>query len=351
MRPPEELIEELLVHLAAERGLSYNYLALTQRSLAKFIAWKNQTNPDAGVARTTTDEIRSFLKSEQSRGLSVSSVKILVAALKLWFGFLKRNKKIRSDPTELMHFPKVGIHLPTFLNERETEQLFSVVDFTKRPAPGRNRFLPLRDRAILELLYASGVRNSELCTAQLQNLDLARRTLRVIGKGSKERMVVFGRPAAAAVQAYLEHERAQRVKRATHATSRDRESIFVSWNGQQITYQRCWQLLQETRALCGLEKPIYPHLLRHTFATHLLAHGADLRVIQELLGHADILTTSIYCHVAFPHIVSVYRACHPRAIAPLFEIVPSCRSFDEARASWLKNKCPRLVAQRNSVLL
>ncbi len=328
--------------MAAERGLSYNYLRLTERSLGRFIAWKNENNPNASIARTTTGEIDSFLKSEKSRGLSVSSIKILVAALKLFFGFLKSRKFSRYDPTEVMHFPRASHLLPTFLNERDTEQLLSV-DFTKRPAPGRNRFLPLRDRAILELLYASGVRNSELCTSQLQHLDLESRTLRVIGKGSKERVVVFGRPARAAVQNYLENERAQRIKRAKHATSRDRESIFVSWNGQQITYQRCWQLLTETQRLSGLEKPVYPHLLRHTFATHLLAHGADLRVIQELLGHPDLLTTSIYCHVAFPHIVAVYRACHPRAIAPLFEIVPSCRSWEEARIDWMKKRCPGLV--------
>jgi integrase/recombinase XerD len=173
--------------------------------------------------------------------------------------------------------------------------------------------LPLRDRAILELLYASGIRNAELTSARLGHLDLVNRTLRVVGKGNKTRLVLFGVPAAAALCAYIEKERAGRLKFAKSIA--DRETIFLSWNGRAMTTVRIWQLLKESARLAGIEKPVYPHLLRHTCPTHLLRHGADLLVIKELLGHSDLATTALYTHLAIEDLKAVYKRCHPRAVA------------------------------------
>ena len=267
------LVEKFGYHLLAERGLSYNYLVLTSRVLLKFNAWRAEEGLlDSPITATTTQEIADYLSAEKSRGLGPGSLKITVYALKAFFGFLKRRNFSDHDPTLILHAPRVPLLLPRILNEPEAAELMAV-DFTKRPAKSRPRLLPLRDRAILEMLYATGLRNSELITANLQNLDLEARTLRVLGKGSKERMVVFGRPAAMALAEYLEDERKRRIAHARHMTNRDRESIFLSWNAQSLTYQRTWQLLQEARLLAGFEKPIYPHLLRHSCATHLYRHG------------------------------------------------------------------------------
>jgi site-specific recombinase XerC len=194
----------------------------------------------------------------------------------------------------------------------EAAQLLAV-DFTNRPARTRDRSLPLRDRAILELLYASGIRNSELIRAAVQHLDLESRTLRVIGKGQKERIVVIGRPARAALENYLNHERGRRFLVSTSPSDKDKQAIFLSWYGRMLSKERVWQLMKEAGSIAGIEKAVYPYLLRHKFATHLLAHGADLRVIQELLGHADITTTAIYTHVDHIQLKKVYKRCHPRA--------------------------------------
>jgi integrase/recombinase XerD len=309
------LVEQLGYYLLGERGLSYNYFGLTSRVLLKFSAWRAENGLLDSPIRATTQQIAAFLAAEKVRGLGPGSLKITVYALKAFFGFLKRRHLADRDPTLILHAPKVPLLLPHVLNEPETAQLMAV-DFTKRPVKSRARVLPLRDRAVLEMLYATGVRNSELITAKLQNLDLEARTLRVLGKGNKERLVLFGRPAAMALAEYLEDERKRRVARARHITNRDREAIFLSWNAQAITYQRCWQLLQEARLLSGLDKPVYPHLLRHTCATHLYRHGADLLVIKELLGHADLNTTQRYVHIELSGLIAVYKRCHPRALLP-----------------------------------
>jgi len=302
-----------MVHLAAERGLSWNYLRLTQRSLTLFSAWISGAHPGTSPDAVTLEEITEYLAMECRRGLSTPSRKTIVAALKLFYGFLKERNLAKRDPTSTMSFPKVSRVLPRVLNEEEIARLLAV-DFTARTQRTRYRSLPLRDKAILVLLYASGMRNSELVNSALHGLDIDNRSLRVIGKGKRERLVLFGRPAALALRDYLDKERPGRSR---FARSRcDKECIFLTWNGQALTYQRVWQLIKESAILAGLEKQVYPHLLRHSFATHLLKNGADLRVIQELLGHADLSTTAIYTHLDLGHLSEVYKRCHPRAIAP-----------------------------------
>ncbi len=179
------------------------------------------------------------------------------------------------------------------------------------------RRYPRRDRALLEVLYGCGLRATELATLQLANVNLEERILRVVGKGNKTRLVPVGRIACAAIEDYIKHERS----RFTAATQRGlstkpRPELFPSQRrGKTLTYVRVWQLVKELAALAGFEKEIYPHLFRHSFATHLLETGCDLRVIQELLGHADISTTAVYTHLDLRHLKAVHRRCHPRAVS------------------------------------
>jgi integrase/recombinase XerD len=184
------------------------------------------------------------------------------------------------------------------LNQVEVKRLLEA-DLSSRP-------FPIRDRAMIELFYSSGLRISELTGARLENLNLKERVLRVVGKGSKTRIVPMGRTACDAIDQYLTRERVDRVGKKTG------NEIFLSRHGKKLTTQRVWQIVKEIAALAGTEINVYPHLLRHSFATHLLANGADLRVIQELLGHADISTTQIYTHVDQSRLLAIHKKYHPR---------------------------------------
>jgi integrase/recombinase XerD len=194
--------------------------------------------------------------------------------------------------------PRLVRYLPETLNQVQVKRLLEA-ELSSRP-------FPLRDRAMIELFYASGLRISELTGARLENLNLKERVLRVVGKGSKTRIVPMGRTACEAIDQYLTHERVHRVGKKTG------NEIFLSRHGKKLTTQRVWQIVKEVAALAGTEINVYPHLLRHSFATHLLANGADLRVIQELLGHADISTTQIYTHVDQSRLLAIHKKYHPR---------------------------------------
>jgi integrase/recombinase XerD len=195
--------------------------------------------------------------------------------------------------------PRIERYLPETLNELQIEQLLESVE-TKRP-------LGLRDRAMLELLYASGLRISEAANARLENFDAEEGVLRVTGKGNKTRLVPVGRKAREALAAYLAMERPKLIKRHTGS------EIFLSERGTRLTTARIWQIVKRIGRHSGVDKNIYPHLLRHSFATHLLGNGADLRIIQEMLGHSDISTTQVYTHVDQQRLKAVHRQFHPRA--------------------------------------
>jgi integrase/recombinase XerD len=305
-----EAIEQLLVHLAAERGLSDNYQRLTERSLTKFAEFAAANYPDKCLRTVRIEQLTDYLAIEHRRGMAPASIKTDVAAFRLFFRFLKARGLCKQDPAELLRLPKVPQHLPHVLTEPEVNQLLGV-DFALRPLAGRrNRTLPLRDRAILELLYASAIRNAELADARLPHLDLDSRTLRVTGKGNKTRIVLFGRAAQGALQNYLEVERKARNRLAKSLA--DREMIFLSWNGRRLTTVRVWQLIKESAALAGIKKAVYPHLLRHSCATHMLRRGSDLRVLQELLGHSYLSTTAVYTHLTIEDLKAVHKRCHPR---------------------------------------
>jgi integrase/recombinase XerD len=295
----EQEIDSFIRFLATERGLSDNYQLSTRRSLTEFAAWCSKTRQITSPHDVTQPLISEYLSSQKKRGLAASSIKLIVVALKIFFRFLSGKGALERDPTETLTLPRIERYLPETLNELQVESLIESID-TKPP-------LGLRDRAMVELLYASGLRISELAGARLENLNFDERILRVTGKGNKMRLVPVGRKACLALSSYISAERPKLVKR------RSGSEIFLSNRGMKLTTVRIWQIVKARARHSGLEANIYPHLLRHSFATHLLSNGADLRIIQEMLGHADISTTQVYTHVDQQRLKAVHRKFHPRA--------------------------------------
>jgi integrase/recombinase XerD len=293
-----EAIDHFILYLATERGLSDSYQLSTRRSLERFADWAAKEKGVLSLRQVDLAMLSEFLAGEKERGLAPGSMKLVVVALKVFFRFLKMRSLNDRDPAELLPLPRLTQFLPESLNQNEVRRLLES-NLEGRP-------FPLRDRAILELFYASGLRISELAGARLENLNLQERIIRVTGKGSKTRLVPMGRIACEALERYLAVERKLMVSRKTG------NEIFLSRHGKKMTTQRIWQILKEIAAAAGIEANVYPHLLRHSFATHLLANGADLRIIQEMLGHADIATTQIYTHVDRSRLKAIHKQFHPR---------------------------------------
>lgn len=291
-------IDQFILYLATERGLSDHYQLSTRHSLESFAAWAKETHGIAGPGAVTIDHLTAFLAARKRDGLAASSLRLIVIALKIFFRFLAARKILPEDVAAPLDSPRLERYLPETLNEPGVRQLLESVD----PLQPLGR----RDRALLELLYASGLRVSELTQARLEALHLDEGAIRVTGKGNKTRIVPVGSAAREAIRDYLEHERPRLVGKKTGS------HVFLSIRGGRLTPQRVWQIVKERARLAGLDTRVYPHLLRHSFATHLLGNGADLRVIQELLGHADIATTQIYTHVDQKRLRQVHRQFHPR---------------------------------------
>jgi integrase/recombinase XerD len=295
----EESIDAFIRFLAVERGLSENYQFSTQRSLTEFARWCASKKKISHARNVTLPVLSEYLAERKRSGLSAASIKLIVVALKIFFRFLSAKGIIERDPAEALALPRIERYLPETLNEMQVEQFLEKID--TKTAHG------LRDRAMIELLYASGLRISELANARLEDFNFEQRIVRVTGKGNKTRLVPVGRKACEALAAYLSTERPKLVKPRTSS------EIFLSERGTKLTTARIWQIVKKHAQRAGLEKNIYPHLLRHSFATHLLSNGADLRIIQEMLGHADISTTQVYTHVDQQRLKAVHRQFHPRA--------------------------------------
>jgi len=292
-------IDQFIMYLATERGLSDNYQLSTRASLESFAKWAAEHKNTGSPAGVETGHIGEFLGWRKRGGASAATVKLHAVALRIFFRHLLQRKAIERDPTEFLLVPKIERYLPETLSAPEVERLIAA-------AAGKTP-LEMRDRAIVELLYASGLRVSELCNARLENLDLEAGFIRVVGKGNKQRLVPVGAQAREAVRRYLDAGRPALVGKKTGG------EIFLSVRGCKLTIQRIWQLLVALGKRAGLEKEIHPHMLRHSFATHLLGGGADLRIIQEMLGHADISTTQVYTHVNPRQLQQAHRQYHPRA--------------------------------------
>ena len=303
-------IDDFILYLATERGLSDNYQLSTRLSLEGFVAWLERRGVTASADETSAREnvapstvslahISDYLAHRKRAGLSAASLKLVIVALKIFLRWLHARGRIAHDIGELLTLPRTDRYLPETLNELQVETLLDGIASSRPHA--------LRDRAMLELLYASGLRVSELVHARLENLDLDTRIIRVTGKGGKTRVVPLGRKAAQAISDYLRQERPAQVRKRTGS------ELFLSARGTKLTTVRVWQIVREIGRQAGLETNVYPHLLRHSFATHLLSNGADLRIIQEMLGHADISTTQVYTHVDQRRLKAVHHKFHPRA--------------------------------------
>jgi len=292
-------IEDFIQFLAIERGLSVNYQLSIRQSLEEFAGWILGRRKVDDARAVDPAMLSEYLLQRRRSGLAAGSVKVEAVALRIFFRFLAARRAIDRDPAELLPIPRIERYLPETLNIQEIEQLLSAIP------PGTP--LGLRDRAMVETLYACGLRVSELCGLRLETLNLADGWIRVTGKGNKTRLVPIGSKAKDAIESYLAGERPRLV--AAKTTSH----VFLSVRGKALTSARVWQVLKAYAKIAGLEHAVYPHLLRHSFATHLLSGGADLRVIQEMLGHADISTTQIYTHVDQRHLRDMHRRFHPRA--------------------------------------
>jgi integrase/recombinase XerD len=295
----EDSIDAFIRFLAIERGLSENYQLSTQRSLTEFAQWCAAKKKITHLRGVTLPVMSEYLADRKRAGLAASSIKLVVVALKIFFRFLVSKGIIERDQAEPLSLPRIERYLPETLNELQVEQFLEKIDI--KAVHG------LRDRAMIELLYASGLRISELANARLEDFSFEQRIVRVTGKGNKTRLVPVGQKACDALAAYLSDERPKLVKPRTSS------EIFLSERGTKLTTARIWQIVKKHAQRAGLEKNVYPHLLRHSFATHLLSNGADLRIIQEMLGHADISTTQVYTHVDQQRLKAVHRQFHPRA--------------------------------------
>ena len=297
--PP--LIEQFIRYLATERGLSDNYQLAVSRALDGFTAWLARTKGVTEPEAVTLPLVTEYLASRKRAGLAAGSIRLELVAVKIFLRYLHVSRRLDKDVGVTLTLPRIERCLPETLNELQVEKLMEALpDVPDDP-------LNLRDRAMLELLYASGLRISELTGARLENLNLEEGIIRVIGKGQKTRQIPVGAKARQAIARYLEHARPKLVKRRTGG------EVFLSNRGRKLTTQRVYDIVKHIASLSGLKINIYPHLLRHSFATHLLSNGADLRVIQELLGHADIATTEIYTHVDQQRLKAVHHRFHPRA--------------------------------------
>lgn len=292
------LLEQFADHLALEAGHSGNTVAAYGRDLARLaaFAWSRGAQSPEAITRPL---LRDFIYLLKDLGLAASSIRRSVSAIRTYFGFLVREGVVREDASDRLETPKTWRTLPETLTQAEMAALLA--------APGADDALAWRDRALLELGYGAGLRVSELCTLVLPDLLLGEQLVRVFGKGGKERLVPLGRQTIGAVSIYLQRLRPQLDRGAS------RNRVLLNARGGPLSRMGAWQVVRKAVEAAGLTKPVSPHTLRHSFATHLLEGGADLRAVQEMLGHADLSTTQIYTHVDRDYLRSVHRQFHPRA--------------------------------------
>jgi integrase/recombinase XerD len=285
-------------HLRFERGASDRTLEAYDHDIMRMAAFLSAAGrPDPSMA--TTADLRSLILRLKDMGLEASSIARNISAVRTYFGFLLAEDLVTADPSDKIQAPRGWRKLPQVLTVQEIECLMN--------APDLARPLAWRDRAILEFMYGSGVRVSELIDLQLRNLSVEEEVALVLGKGGKQRIVPLGRRAIGALSIYLRDVRPRLEK------GRGLGRVFLNSRGQPLTRMGVWKILRRHADAAGIEKEVSPHTLRHSFATHLLEGGADLAAVQEMLGHADISTTQIYTHVDRRYLMEVHRSYHPRA--------------------------------------
>lgn len=290
-------LDRFLESLVVERGLRQNSLEAYQRDLIRYLAHLAGRGREATALDRT--DVPRYLLTLREAGLNPRSVARHLSAIRQFHRFLVRQGQATEDPTAHLEAPRPWRRLPGVLSSEEVDRLLAA----RRVTTPRE----LRNRAMLELMYASGLRVSELVGLRLGDVDLGVGIVRVVGKGDKERLVPVGDAAAETLQAYLRDGRPRLAK------SHPSDYLFLGRHGRGLTRQMFWQLIKKVALAAGITKSVTPHTLRHSFATHLLERGADLRSVQLMLGHADIGTTQIYTHVSRAHLKAIYDKFHPRA--------------------------------------
>jgi integrase/recombinase XerD len=292
-------IARFIDYLAVERGLSANTLQSYQRDLCAFAEYLREKHQGSDLTETKQAHIVAYLGYLRGLGRANTTVSRNLASIRSFYHFLLKEEVLTADPTVQIETPKVEKRLPKVLTVDEVERLLQAPDPTT-PAGAR-------DKAMLELLYATGIRVSELVSIKVADVNLSAGFLKCMGKGSKERIIPIGEYAQSTLLHYLEFGRNKLLR------DEDPQALFLNHHGTQMSRQGFWKILKKYAVAAGIHKHITPHTLRHSFATHLLERGADLRAVQEMLGHADISTTQIYTHVTRTRLKEVYAAAHPRA--------------------------------------
>ena len=286
-------------YLTVELGLSANTRQAYERDLRLFCKTLGFKNSDA-LVNVSREQITGYMKKKKKKGLAAATIARKLAAIKAFYRFMTAEGYMDANPAEVVEAGTKGIKLPRVLSEDEVVRLLNQPDI--KTAEG------FRDRTMLEVLYATGMRVSELINLTLERVDLNMKYIIAFGKGSKERIVPLGSVAAEFLQQYLEKVR----PKLTHA-GRNTNIVFLAFGGHELTRQRFWQIIRAYGRKANINKALTPHILRHSFATHLLDNGADLRSVQELLGHSDISTTQIYTHLTNKRLRDIYAKAHPRA--------------------------------------
>ena len=297
MDSPDDILIELFLDAAwAEKGLSANTLDSYRYDLRLLAAELEQSGRD--LAAAGREDLLRFLAGQVQAGRSPRSLSRYLSGFRQFYRWLLREGRIAQDPSALIESPKLGRGLPKALSEAQVEALLD--------APDTDTPVGLRDRTMLELMYATGLRVSELVSLELAHLNLNQGIVRVTGKGGKERLVPLGEESLAWLQRWLREGRSNLMGGA------DCREVFVTARRKGMTRQAFWHAIRRHAVRAGIERPVSPHMLRHSFATHLLNHGADLRVVQLLLGHSDLSTTQIYTHIAREGLKQVHSKHHPR---------------------------------------
>ncbi len=308
-----DAIRDFLDYLAVECGLAANTIRAYGRDLGRLAAFCEAhrislPRPGAGGGGIEADDVHEFLFLEERRGLCHASIARALVAVKQLFKFLAAEGRIARSPVAAIESPRLIRHIPEFLSPAEVDRLLAAPDPVPTASPR-----DLRDRALLETLYATGARVSETCAIEAPvaaaALDRGLGFLRVLGKGSKERLVPHGTRARDAIAAYLERGR----PRLRGRDGRQDPALFLGRGGRALRRETAWRVVAARARAAGIAKKVSPHTLRHSFATHLLENGADLRVVQELLGHASVATTQVYTHVEGRRLKGIHAAYHPRA--------------------------------------
>jgi len=285
-----ELIESFLDYLKVERGLSPHTIEAYKTDLNQYVRWLRRD-----ILRVDSSLIGEYV-AELRKRCKPSSITRKLSAIRMFYKFLCSEGKADDNPLEEVISPRAGRKIPRYLTLKEVERLLN--------APCGDGLLVIRDRAVLEVLYGAGIRISELVGLNVSDLNLREGWIRVLGKGSRERMVPLGRKACQCIRRYLRRRGAKEV---------EERFVFCNRYGGRISRQACWKAVKKYARMAGIDKEISPHTLRHSFATHLLSRDADLRSVQELLGHSNISTTQIYTHITQERLKRVYKKYHPRA--------------------------------------